>query len=112
MDPTSWQWKYKNEERPTYDQREVSINDTIPDSPGTPDQVIEEPDFYIRVPAPLGKVLAKAKEEEAKAEGEAAPAFLQLSRRTQKLSQKRAAESSESSESSGSSSDSSSSDSD
>jgi len=48
-----------------------------------PDHVIEEPDFYIRAPAPLGKVLAKAKEEEAKAEGEApakeaeaAPAFL------------------------------------
>ena len=77
-----------------------------------PDHVIEEPDFYIRAPAPLSKVIAKAKEDEAKAEGEAAPAFLQLSRRTQKLSQKRAAESSESSESSGSSSDSSSSDSD
>jgi hypothetical protein len=68
-----------------------------------PDHVIDEPDFYIRAPAPIGKVLAEAKAAEAKAE-EAAPAFLQLSRRTQKLSQKRAQESSESSESSGSSS--------
>jgi hypothetical protein len=76
-----------------------------------PDHVIDEPDFYIRAPAPIGKVLADAKAAEAKAEEaapakaeEAAPAFLQLSRRTQKLSQKRAQESSESSESSGSSS--------
>jgi len=79
-----------------------------------PDHVIDEPDFYIRAPAPIGKVLAEAKAAEAKAE-EAAPAFLQLSRRTQKLSQKRAQESSESgseSSSGSSSSGSSSSDSD
>merc|ERR1711981_752896 len=78
-----------------------------------PDHVIEEPDFYIRAPAPIGKVLAEAKAAEAKAEEAAAPAFVQLSRRNQRLSQKRSQESSESSESeSGSGSDSSSSSSD
>jgi len=77
-----------------------------------PDHVIEEPDFYIRAPSPIGKVLADAKAAEAKAE-EAPPAFVQLSRRNQRLSQKRSQESSESSESeSGSGSDSSSSSSD
>jgi hypothetical protein len=40
-----------------------------------PDHVIEEPDFYIRAPAPIQRVLAEAKAAEAKAE-EAAPAFL------------------------------------
>jgi len=66
-----------------------------------PDHVIDEPDFYQRPPAPLAKVMADAKKAEAAAEGaaEAPAAFVQLSRRNQKLAQKRAAESSESSES-------------
>jgi len=75
-----------------------------------PDHVIDEPDFYQRPPAPLGKVLADAKKAEEKAEAAAEPpaAFVQLSRKNMKLMQKRAAEASESSESSGSDSSSSS----
>merc|ERR1711981_1308795 len=57
-----------------------------------PDHVIENPDFHVKAPAPVEKVMADAAKAEAKAESdaapkkeaaaeEAAPAFVQLYRR-------------------------------
>jgi len=90
-----------------------------------PDHVVEDPDFHVKAPAPVEKVLNDAAKAEAKAEADAnpkkekaaeapaepAPAFVQLYR-SRNLAQKRAAAQSESessgSESTGTSSDSSS----
>jgi hypothetical protein len=66
-----------------------------------PDHVIENPDFHVKAPAPVEKIIAEQAKAEAKAEAaanppkeeaaaeEAAPAFVQLYRRRQ-LAQKRA----------------------
>jgi len=65
-----------------------------------PDHVIENPDFHVRAPAPVEKIIAEQAKAEAKAEAaanppkeeaapEAAPAFVQLYRRRQ-LAQQRA----------------------
>merc|ERR1711990_1075471 len=99
-----------------------------------PDHVVEDPDFHVKAPAPVEKVLNDAAKAEAKAEAdanppkkdaakaeapaaEAAPSFVQLYR-SRNLAQKRAAAKAESesessaSESSGTTSSSSSTDSD
>ena len=80
-----------------------------------PEHVVEDPDFHIKAPAPIDKLLKDQKKAEDKAEAtaagpeEAAPAFVQLYRRRNLAQQK--AQESESSESSGSDSTTSSSDS-
>jgi len=98
-----------------------------------PDHVMDDPDFHVKAPAPVEKVMADAAKAEAKAEADAAPpkkdakaaaapaeaaapSFVQLYK-SRNLAQKRAkveqdSESSSGSESSGSTSTSSSSDSD
>lgn len=62
-----------------------------------PDHVIEDPDFHVKAPAPVEKVLNDAAKAEAKAEADAnpkkekpaAPSFVQLYR-NRNLAQKRA----------------------
>lgn len=84
-----------------------------------PEHVVDEPDFHVKAPAPIEKVMADAKKAEDKAEAdaapkpaekaeapaaeEAAPAFVQLYRNRRQLAQQKAESESESeSESSGS----------
>jgi len=33
VDETSWQWRYKNEKRPTYEYRTVTIDEELPELP-------------------------------------------------------------------------------
>merc|ERR1712039_820874 len=115
-----WKAKYNSQKRLPLDTPGETWTANMPD------HVIEDPDFHVKAPAPVEKVLNDAAKAEAAAEEKAnpkkkeeapaaAPSFVQLYR-SRNLAQKRVAAESESessgSESSGTTSSSSSTDSD